>query len=104
MSAFIFEIQNHVVASVYVCLIPFKSGGGIHSSPGFSLPVATNINRSAPNFVSLIFFPWRHALTKNEVNNFSERSRDHSFRKHLTHLSLNLYRIFSFYFFLFLTY
>ena len=75
----------------------------IHSLPGFSLPVATNINQSAPNFLCLIFLPWKRALTKHEVNYFSKRSRDHSCGKRLTHLSLYLYRIFSFYFFLFLT-
>ena len=57
-SAFSFEIQHHSVASLYVWLTPFNLGrrGGIHSPPGFSLPVATNINWSVPNFLCLIFY------------------------------------------------
>ena len=70
----------------------------IHSPPGFSLPVATLINQSAPNFLCLIFLPWKHAVTKHEVNYFSKRSRDHSCGKWLTHFSLYSYRNFSFYF------
>ena len=30
-SVFSFEMQHHVVASVYVCLTPFRPGCGIHS-------------------------------------------------------------------------
>ena len=67
-------------------------GGGIHS-PGFSLPVSTNINRSAPNFL-FTFLLWKHALIKNEE----------ACGKLLTHFSLYLYRIFSSYFFSFLIY
>ena len=50
VSAFPFETQHHGVTSVYIWFTPFKLGGGIHSPPGFSLPVSTNINRSAPIF------------------------------------------------------
>ena len=53
VSAFSFEIQLHAVASVYVRLTLFKLGDGIQ---GFSLPVATNINQSPPNFLCLIFY------------------------------------------------
>ena len=30
-------------------------GGGIHPSPGFSLAIATNKNRSTPNFLTFKF-------------------------------------------------
>ena len=56
VSPFLFEIQHHGVTSVYIWLTPFKLGGGIHSPPGFSLPVSTNINQAAPNFLCLIFY------------------------------------------------
>ena len=93
MSAFPFEIQHHGVTSVCIRFTPLKLGGGILSPPGSSLPVSTNINRSAPNFL-FYFLIWKHALVKNEE----------ACGKLLTHFSLYLYRIFSSYFFSFLTY
>ena len=44
------------------------------------------------------FLLWKHVLTKNEVNYILKWSRDHSCGKPLTHFSLYLYRISSFYF------
>ena len=55
VSAFPFEIQLHGVTPVYISFTPFELGGGIHSPPGFSLPVSTNINQSTPDFLFLIF-------------------------------------------------
>ena len=93
VSVFFFEIQHHGVASVFVCLTPFRPGGAIHSLKVFP-SLLPQISTDWLQAFCFHFLVWRHALTKS---NFSERSCDHSFcRKHLTDLSLYLYRIFRF--------
>ena len=63
VSAFPFEIQHNGVTSVYIWFTPFKLESGIHSPPGFSLLVSTNINQSCPIFL-FNFLLWKHALIK----------------------------------------
>ena len=71
---------------MYVCLTPFRQGGGIHFLKVFLCCHKYQLIGSKLSVFN--FLVWRHALTKNEVDNF------HSFcRKHLTNLSLYLYRI-----------
>ena len=40
----------------YSRLTLFQPGGGIHPPPGFSLAIATKINRSTPNFLTFNFY------------------------------------------------
>ena len=94
MGAFPFEIQHHSVTSVYIWFTPFKlvGGGGWNSLPSrFFSPCFHKYQPISSKFSVFNFLLWKHALIKNEEG----------CEKLLTHY---LYRIFSSYFFSFLTY
>ena len=85
--------------SVYVWLTPFKPG--VEYTPLQVFPPCCHRYQPISSKVSVFnFLLWKHALTKNVVNYFSKRLRDHSCGKRLTHFSLYLYRIFRFLLFL----
>ena len=49
----------YIYTSVKTSLNPISAGGGgsgIHPPPGFSLAIATKINRSTPNFLTFNFY------------------------------------------------
>ena len=92
------------MASVYVWLTPFKLGDGIHSPPGFPSLLPQISTNQLQIFCVFKLFTMETCSDQNEVNYFSEGSRDHSCGKRLTHFSLYSYRFFSFYFFSFLMY
>ena len=50
--------QNEVAWNLVFILTLFQPGGrgGIHPPPGFSLAIATKINRSTPNFLTFNFY------------------------------------------------
>ena len=55
---FLFEIEHHVVTTVYIWSLYLSwGGGGVKFTPlQVFLPVSTNINRAAPNFLCLICY------------------------------------------------
>ena len=79
-------------------------GGGIHPPPGFSLAIATKINRSTPNFLTFNFYYRDIIWPENQVNNLSGGLVITLLSEALcftTYLSLYFHRIFMFYLFFF---
>ena len=64
-----YDLGLRCLKQMDVSLTTFKPGGWNLKPSTFFLPVATNIDQSAPNVLPL----------KKEVNSFSEGSHDHSF-------------------------
>ena len=86
---------------------PISVGGWNPPPPGFSLAIATNINRSTSNFLTFKFLLLRHNLTENQVYNLTGGQVITLLSEALcftTYLSLYLHRIFRVYFFFFLTF
>ena len=65
------SLISHSRGPPSLVLNPISAGGGLPPPPGFSLAIATKINRSTPNFLTFNFYYWDIIWPKIQVHNLS---------------------------------